>query len=171
MFTGGIKMKKATKRIIEKFPGLEESIQVSDSGEVILALDSVEETFLKLAWFFEAPEQEEFDIASLYQNLDNDWLEFALELITFYFREDTYLIQKQSFAIVKENDQDYLNLSQFAVYLTEQGLKYDRAKVKNYYDRGKIPDPDLIVGNTKYWSKSTAEFYCRQEMERLKPLG
>ena len=80
----------------------------------------------------------------------------ALELITLYFREDTYLIKKPSFSIVKDNDSNHLNQSQFAEFLTGNGLKYDRAKVKNYYDREIIPTADVIVSGTKYWMRSTA---------------
>ena len=68
---------------------------------------------------------------------------------------------------MKEDDSNYLNQSQFANFLTENGLKYDRAKVKNYYDRGLIPTPDLIVSGTKYWMKSTVQQYYQKEQRRL----
>lgn len=42
-------------------------------------LTEVEAVFLRLAWFFEAPEQESFNIGLLYHHLENEWLEFALE--------------------------------------------------------------------------------------------
>jgi len=63
-----------------------------------------------------------------------------------------------------------LNQSQFAKYLTGQGLKYDRQKIDLYIDRGKLPQPDLIVGGTKYWSHSTAERYSEKEKNRLKSI-
>ena len=164
-------MKHTTKRIIEKFPMLEEKILAHESvllaEEAIQSLDCIEQTFLKLAWFFENPNHANFDLTSLYKNLENDWLEWALELITLYFRQDTYLIKKPSFSIIKENDSNYLNQSQFANYLTEHGLKYDRAKVKNYYDRGIIPEADLIISNTKYWSIESVQAYCEKEKGKL----
>ena len=49
-----------------------------------------------------------------------------------------------------------MNQSQLAHSLTDQGLKYDRQEVNIYYERGKIPKPDLRVSGTKYWSRSTA---------------
>ncbi|MEH6908902.1 hypothetical protein [Neobacillus drentensis] len=163
-------MKRTTKRIIEIFPNLEEKISKQENvklaDEVLPSLDPVKRTFLKLACFFEDPEEVNFDLASLYKELDNDWLELAVELITQFFREDTYLIQKPSYSIIKDGS-DYLNLSQFAGYLTERGLKYDRQKVNLYYVRGSIPQPDLIVGGTKYWHESTAETYYKQEKSRL----
>ena len=108
-------MKNTTKRIVEKFPNLEEKVlEMNGSGLVIVddiqSLDSVECTFLKLALFFEDPENAHFDLAFLYKELDNDWLEWALELITQFFQEDTYLIQKPSFMIIKDGS-DYLNLT------------------------------------------------------------
>ena len=164
-------MKKTTKRIVEKFPMLEDKILTHESVELAAdELDSlyiVEQTFLKLAWFFENPDNEPFELNTLYKHLDDEWLEWALELITLYFREDTYLIRKPSFSLIKENDAHYLNQSQFADYLTEHGLKYDRAKVKNYYDRGIVPAADLLLSNTKYWSLSTVQAYFEKEKKRL----
>jgi hypothetical protein len=167
----GLLMKKTTRRIIGKFPMLEDKLLAHEdielAADALKSLDPVQRTFLKLTWFFENPDHEHFDLNTLYQHLEDDWLEWALELITLYFREDTFLIKKSSFSIVKENDSNYLNQSQFANFLTENGLKYDRAKVKNYYDRGLIPTADLIVSGTKYWMKSTVQKYCQKEQRRL----
>ena len=77
---------------------------------------------MKLALFFEYPGEAHFDLAFLYKDLDNDWLEWALELITQFFQKDTFLIQNPSFAMIKDGS-DYLNLTQFAQFLTETGLK------------------------------------------------
>ena len=89
----------------------------------------------------------------------------ALKLITQFFQKDTYLIQNSSFVIIKDGS-DYLNLTQFAQFLTDQGLRYDRQKVNLYYERGKIPQPDLLIGGTKYWSRETATRYTEQEKEK-----
>jgi hypothetical protein len=35
-------------------------------------LNPVEATYLKLAWFFEEPEHENFNVGLIYQHLDND---------------------------------------------------------------------------------------------------
>ncbi|RBW68257.1 hypothetical protein [Bacillus taeanensis] len=163
-------MKKATKHILDKFPMLEgklEAYQNRDSiKDVMEPLNDVEETFLKLVWFFENPEDESFHLGWLYRDLDDDWLEFALELIAFYFREDTYLIKNPSFSLIREGD-DYLNQTQFAGYLVENRLKYDRVKLNVYMKRGKIPKPDIKLSGQGYWSKSTVERFCEQEKERL----
>lgn len=168
MFTGGVLMKNATSRIVELFPQLKDPILKQNNADVTFEnFNEIERTLLKLAKFFENPNEEDFDLTLIYQHLKDGWLELALECITLFFQEDTFLIQRPSFSIVKESS-DYLNQSQFADFLTERGLKYDRAKVKNYYDRGKIPSPDLVVAGTKYWSSSTAESYCEKEKRRLK---
>ena len=62
--------------------------------EAMKGLTDVEVVFLKLAWFFEAPEQEGFNIGLFFHHLNNDWLEFTLELVTQFFLEDMFLIEK-----------------------------------------------------------------------------
>jgi hypothetical protein len=159
-------MKKTTQRIVEQFANLKEKVVKKQGSSIvddaIHLSNPVEQTFLQLALFFEYPEEAHFDLASLYKDLDNDWLEWALKLITQFFQEDTFLIQNPSFTMIKDGS-DYLNLTQFAQFLTEQGLRYDRQKVNLYYERGKIPQPDLLIGGTKYWSRDTATKYSKEE--------
>lgn len=164
-------MKKSTSQIIEKFPRFKDQIHAYENmllaNNALKDLNSVESTFLKLIWFFENPEQETFDLRTLYLHLENDWLEFALELIVQFYREDTYLIRKPSFCIIKESS-DYLNLTQFAEFLSANGLNYNRQKLNLYFSRGIVPKPDLIIGNVKYWSKKTVEYYKKTEENRPK---
>lgn len=163
-------MKKTTSRIIDTFPFMKQKVEENKSGllteEALQSLDPLQGTFLRLACFFENPNEVNFDLAALYKYLDDDWLEWALELITQFFREDTFLIKKPTFALIKDGS-EFLNLSQFANFLTDKGLKYDRQKVNLYLERGKIPEPDLFVSGTKYWSKSTVNKYSEKEIQRL----
>lgn len=167
-------MKKTTHRIIETFPKFQGKLEARHNiitiEEALKGLNEIEATFLRLAWFFEDPETENFNLSYLYRYLDDEWLEFALELITEYFRKDTYLIKKPSYSLVKDGS-DYLSLSQFADYLSEEGLRYDRQKLNLYFERGKVPGPDLVVGGVKYWTTETARKYGEKEKERLKELN
>jgi hypothetical protein len=167
-------MKKATKQMIELFPMLEGNLHAHDNlvrrEEVIKSLSSVESTFLKLAWFFEHPEQESFDLSTFYKELDDQWLEYGLALITTYFREDTYLIKKHSFSLIREGDQ-YFNQIQFADYLKEEGLNYNRSKLNVYYKRGKVPKADLELSGTPYWSKMTVAKFGEQEKKRMRLIS
>ena len=69
-------MKKTSLRIIEKFPILENKLlsyeDLESAAEVLQSLEPVKRTFLRLAWFFENPDQEHFDLNILYKELDND---------------------------------------------------------------------------------------------------
>lgn len=165
-------MKKTTRKIILNFPKFEGKLKAYKNSllveEALRGLNNIEATFLKLAWFFEEPEHEHFDIALLYKHLDNDWLEFALELIAEYFKEDTYLIQKPTLLFVRKGRDDYFNQKLFADYLAENGLNYDKRKLNVYYNRGKTPEPDLEIGGTPYWKKTSVEEFCEQEKNRLK---
>lgn len=164
-------MKKATLRIVNVFPQfkciLEDQSNPSLIEESLRKLNDIEGTFLQLALFFENPNTQDFSLSALYHNLDDDWLELALELITDYFQKDTYLIKKPSYSLIKDGS-DYLSLSQFADFLSEEGLRYDRQKINLYYERGKVPKPDLVIGGIKYWSIYTAAQYSEQEKERSK---
>jgi hypothetical protein len=170
--TGGDRVKRSTKRIIEKFPNFKGKLKAYKNTltveEAMQGLTEVEAVFLRLAWFFEAPEQESFNIGLLYHHLENEWLEFALEIMTQFFREDTYLIQKPTHSILRETPDDYFNQKQFADFLSEHGLNYDKRKLNVYYSRGKIPKADVELAGTPYWSKSTVETYCEQEKKRTK---
>lgn len=165
------KMKKATNEILKMFPNFKKHVLAYENmlmtHDALKDLDDVQSTFLKLIWFFEDPKQESFDIRLLYLHLDNDWLEFALKLITEYFREDTYLIREPSFSLVTD-DSEYFSLTQFADYLTEHGFRYDRQKMNLYYTRGVVPKPDIVIGGVKYWNLKTVENYKAKEKNRCK---
>ena len=85
-----------------------------------------------------------------------------------FFLKDTYLIQKPTLSILREPGENYFNQKQFADFLSEHGLNYDKRKLNVYYSRGKIPKADVELSGTPYWSKSTVEGFCKQENERLK---
>lgn len=161
-------MKRATKEILTFFPNLKNHLNDNESAmlsdETLSTLMSMEQTFLKLAWFFENPDKENFNLETLYKTLEDEWLEFALEVIDLFFKNDTYLIKNQTTSFVTEKS-TYLNQSQFADYLKEHGLTYNRSKVNTYMKRGKLPGPDLVVGSTKYWLIATCENYLHDEIE------
>jgi hypothetical protein len=166
-------MKHSTKKILEVFPDIEQYLLGKENvnDKVLNSMDSVKRTFLQLGWFFEHPGEGHFDLALLYQHLDNEWLELALELITRYFREETYLIQKPSYSLIKEGS-DYLNQTEFARYLTDHGVSYDRQKLNLYYERGKVPKADLLLGSgKKYWHLSSVQAFCDEEKNRMIQKG
>ncbi|MDR7074166.1 hypothetical protein [Fictibacillus barbaricus] len=162
-------MKHTSKKILEVFPDIEECLlgKVKGNKEV----NPVKRTFLQLGTFFENPKQEHFDLAHLYPYLDDDWLELALELITLYFWEETYLIQKPSYSLIKDGS-EYLNQTEFARYLTDQGVPYDRQKLNLYYERGKVPEANLLLGSgKKYWHLSSVQAFYEQEKNRASQRG
>lgn len=165
-------MKKSTKRIIEIFPNFERKLKAYKNillvEEAMKGLNKVEATFLKLAWFFEEPEHENFNIGLLYQHLDGEWLELALELMTQFFKEDTYLIQQPTISIIREGKDHFFNQTQFADFLFENGLNYDKRKLNVYYSRGKLPKADVSLAGKPYWNRSTVESFCKQEKSRMK---
>jgi hypothetical protein len=163
-------MKRTTHRLVEAFPLLKGKVDAHSDTQAmekeLQGLSDVESTFLQLAWYFEAPERGKFDIGLLYRNLDDQWLEFSLELITSFFRDDTYLIKQPTYSMIRDGE-EYLNQAQFADYLTGQGLKYDRRKINVYHSRGKLVAPDFEFCGKPYWKKSTIEVFGNEEKHRL----
>src|SRR5699024_619438 len=96
----------------------------------------------------------------------DDWLSFALECINFFFSEDTYLLKEKKFSIITE-DSTFYNRSDFANFLLEHydkhGINFSRQMINTYLKRGRIPEPDIVIGKTKYWQKET----CNQYLDML----
>lgn len=159
-------MRKTTSKVVEMFPALEKHIPDYDSvlleQQTLNQFNDVEQVFLKLIWFFENPNEYNFNLFDLYRSLDDDWLSFALECIVSFFENDTYLLKETQFSLVKESN-DYLNQTRFADFLNEHkslhGKNFSRAMLNSYLNRGIIPEPDLELAGTKYWLKETCEEY------------
>ncbi|USK35177.1 hypothetical protein LIT25_07645 [Bacillus sp. F19] len=78
------------------------------------------------------------------------------------------MIKKPALSFVRKGSDGFFSQKQFADYLKENGLNYDKRKLNVYYYRGKIPEPDLELGGTVYWSRASVETFCEQEKSRLK---
>lgn len=162
-------MKVATKQIVESLPVIEKYLKSNENtiltDQALSELNEVEQVFLRLAWFFENPNKENFNLESIYKHLDNEWLELSLEVVYTFFHKDTFLVQKPTHSIITDGEY-YLNQSRFADFLKENGLPYDRAKLNIYIKRGKAPKPDITISGTKYWERLTCEQYLREELSR-----
>ncbi len=151
--------------MLQQYLSVNESILLSD--EALSNLNEVQQVFLRLAWFFENPDKANFNLGGIYQNLQDDWLEFSLEVICDFFRKDTYLIQDPTHSIITEGDY-YMNQSRFAEFLNDNGLKYDRSKLNVYINRGKAPKADITVSGIKYWERSTCEKFLNEQLKERK---
>lgn len=162
-------MKKSSTMILDKFPFFEKHLNDYDStiltDNALSEYSKTEQVFLRLLWFFENPDNENFNLESLYKHLSDGWLSFALESIVIFFKEDTYLMKKPSFSLVTEKSA-YYNQSDFVRFLNENKhlheLNFSRPMFNTYLKRGHIPEPDLVVGGSKYWTKESCETYLNQ---------
>jgi len=164
-------MKSATKRIIEEFPVLEQYLDSNESvllsDQVLAKLTDVEQVFLRLAWFFENPKKENFNLESFYKYLEDEWLELGLELVHQFFKKDSYLIKYPTHSIITDGDY-YMNQSRFAEFLSENGLNYDKAKLSVYISRGKAPKHDIVISGTKLWERLTCERFLEEQLMKMK---
>lgn len=150
-------MKNATKRIIEEIPVIEKYLK----GDLPDQMDEHSKVFLNLALFFEQPNHNSFSMERLFE-LRDEWLELALETVHVFFAKDTYLINNPTHSFIK--DEDFLNQSRFVEFLTNNGLKYSKAKLSMYIKRGTMPEPDLILNDTKYWHIKTCEEFLQKQL-------
>lgn len=127
------------------------------------------EVFQKLIKFMEDPKNNKFEINELYNSLANDDLTFALKMINQFFSQETYLISKNSTLFLDglESDTPYstselYNISNAVKLLNESGLNFYKQKITTYLERGKFPQPDLIVSNKKFWSTDTLKKYIAE---------
>lgn len=162
-------MKQSTKFIIDNLPMLEDHLMKNQSvilsEKALSSLNQIESVFLRLAWFFENPNEQNFNLETLYKELDNEWLEMALKAIYVFFREDTYLINEPTHSIITEGDY-YMNQSRFAEFLQENGLNYDKSKLNVYLNRGIIPKSDITVSGTPYWERRTCERFLEKQLAK-----
>lgn len=153
-------MKKATKHVLKAFPYLEKYAKKEGRSEeeVLKSLLDEEKVAMKMIWFFETPKSGHFDLKELYDHLTDSQLASALEAVNMFFLEDTYLMKDENVSIIREED-EYLNKTSFAAFLTENGVSFSRAKLSMYDKRGVLPKGDIIIAGAKYWRKATCEKY------------
>ena len=164
-------MQKSTAKIIDMFPQLEKYLPASDStlltDEVLNSLPKTQQVFLKMAWFFENPEENNFNLETLYQSLDNDWLEFSLKCINDFFYKDTYLIMKPNYSLLVDGEEFY-NQAEFADYLSKNlGTEYSKSKLSIYEKRGSAPGHDLQISQRKFWHKDTVHSFLENELKKI----
>jgi len=172
-----LNMKQATTKILASFPNLKDKIPNYDSvlleERTLKELNSTEQVFLKMIWFFENPSQNNFNLYDLLKYIDQEWLSFSLECIVTFFYKDTYLGGKPNFSIIT-GETEYMNQKNFVDFLNENkekhGKNFSRAMLNTYLSRGTIPSPDIELAGNKYWLKETCERYLRSITNRPKDL-
>lgn len=166
-------MKKATEFLCESNPLVEKHYNKSLEAIENLSLTNTDKTLLNLVKFFEAPDNNSFDIKEIYLNLSDDWLLLALEAIQIFFHKDTYLVNSYSKGDLlfergknqyekSELEKNLLTQKRFSQFLSENGLPFSEAKVSTYIKRGTFPEADVELFNKKYWKKETCEMYLKE---------
>ncbi len=153
------KLKTTVKAIYDRYP----SVEKYEHGDSV-QLTNAEEVFYQLAKFIQEPDKYSFNLALLYKNLEDEDLVFGLGVIIQFFENDTYLIKEKGAMLLKDFRRDHEKLysqSMFATYLANHGYNFTPRKITTYYNRDKLPKPDLKIGNTPYWYESTLEKYMQ----------
>lgn len=153
-------MKGSLQMIFDKYPKVKEKFY---NNEIQLSTNQ-EDVFYQLCLFMNEPDKYSFNISLLYQFLEDNELIFALQTISFFFRNDTYLIKEKQNLLIKDvsDDIELFNQQMFSDYLSNNGFNFSPQKVNTYKRRGIIPQGDISIGGKPYWLKETVEQYLRE---------
>lgn len=156
----------ATNWVIEQRPDIKKYFLNSESPSSAPMLYS-------LCLFFENPNEKSFDLKELYNSSNISDMKTGIKAIEYFFRTSTYVLQadtdNSSFLDGEKPTYDsYMNQSEAARYLSEQGLPFTRGKVSVYIQRGTFPKPDITVSNTNYWTEDTLLHYANQQHSKNK---
>lgn len=104
--------------------------------------------------------KDSFDLNML-AGLNNDQLNIALEAVRYCYRDvgGIYDVDEQP-TILKEAGTAtplYVGQTQIAEMIKEQGEDMDRRKIAVYYQRGHLPEPDVMIGKLPGWEKGAIQ--------------
>jgi hypothetical protein len=156
-----VKLKKSTLVVLQLFPNLE---GVLKSEENKGALNDLHRVMLDLCLFFEDPDDRSFDMKWVYQLQDQHWIQFVFEAFQVFYEKDTYLFVESNPSFI-HGEEEYLNQTEFARFLNEQGLSFSQNKIAVYLKRGTFPNEDLMIAGKPYWLKETAKKYADSKKE------
>jgi hypothetical protein len=163
MFEGVKEVKNVSNVIYERYPNIKKKIE---NPEFELR-DKTEITLYNLSLFFENPSTNNFNLNELVNYLEGEDLVFTLKVIVDYFESSTGLLKNNEHHLLKEmfNDIEILNQKNIVLYLEKLGYNLGKnAKVvlNVYYNRGKLPNPDLIIFDKPVWFKSTIDSFLKK---------
>lgn len=153
-------MKNATQEILVKYPNLAPYVNENDLPSDWTSLNKHEQALAALVRFFEY--EEAFELNRIFEEVDPDWIPFALERLWTYLHEDTYLTKTQKPLIIK-NSSELLNQQNFAELMNEHGYNMDVKKIHMYRKRGKLPKETALIGGKPYWIKEDVLRYIKNE--------
>lgn len=89
--------------------------------------------------------------------LDKNMLQLALNAMQYRYSPSAPLRYEaqQTHSIINENEAEtkqYYGLTNFASYIQEKGLDFDKRKLSVYRERGLLPQPAVQVGRNNGWS-------------------
>lgn len=164
---GYMKYNHSILLVLEYFPAVEKVLKQQESKQ---SLNEQEQVMLELCLFFEKPDLHSFDMKEVYKLGDQDSIRFVFRAFQVFFEKDTYLFPlSDGESIIQEKQPiEYLNQTDFARYLNEQGISFTQNKLAVYRSRGKLPKEDMVISGRPYWMKETAEQYVREMKENQK---
>lgn len=157
-----MKYNKSIEKVIHFFPMLPKYMEVEPTI-VKEKLSEVEFVFYELCLFFQNPQNQTFDISSIYRHLEGKNITLALDSLQTFFKEDTYLMPEEKVLTIYEHD-PLVNQTEFSQFLLDNGLSYDLRKLNVYYKRGLLPTPNVVIGGKPYWLESSVRNFLHEKI-------
>lgn len=155
-------MKKATEKLVQYFPYTFPFLKEKEFPANESTLTQHERAIVSFGRFFEY--EEAFDLNSLFQEVDPEWIPVALEILQTYYYEDTYLSKTPKPLIIHDSS-DLINQTEFAELLNTHGTKMDAKKIHMYRKRGKLPKETIYIGSKPYWLREDALSYISESQK------
>lgn len=158
---------ESVTRIYARYPAVKKKIQKPNDPKV--SLSTKEAVFIQLVKFFENPSDYQFSLNMLHENLENDDLLFALEMVVVFFQKDTVLVQdvEQTFYDSNLLREPIVGQKKFSTMVEEsiKGMKFRPSMLYMYWKRqsDRIPRPDMIIDGTPYWKESSVKSFIEKE--------
>ena len=148
----------SVNQIFELYPKVKEKV---NEPTKLLTLSNEEFVFFQMVLFFKDPKSIHFSLNMIYEYLRDEKLLLAIQILIEFFQKDTNFVKNvaQSYYTQELNNERLVGQKKFSEMVQEAlpDVKFAPSMVHTYWkrDNGKVPNADLIIDSTPYWTEKT----------------
>lgn len=163
-------MKKSINFILDKYENVKNKYE--NPNDINIQLNNEEAILFQLVQYFHT-ENYPVSLNAIVDHLENDTLLDAIQAIIIYVQKDIKKTRKVSQSFYNNNllREKFYGQKLFSHEVEKRipGHKYTTSMVNIYYNRGsdRVPNADLVIGNTPYWKEDTLLEFIKEETVRF----